>query len=182
MVLFNIKHILFILCVLTLIIVLYVLVFQNHIYLIVKLNDRIIFVDEVDGKLSIRYKFMHSSERTPWIEYWFIGPRGFYLSSICWTSGGAGHPSDAEDFSGNVEIIDNGSYYCAVNVERYLGSSVVVDLGHAYNSSITIRSKVIECRHGTHCIVELTVRKLNLLEYLLVKFGILHLILMAKHS
>ncbi len=178
--LFNTKYILFTPCVLTLIVILYVLIFQSHIYLIVKLNDRIIFADEVNVKLPIKYKFIHSSEHTPWIEYWFVSPRGFYLNSICWTSGGAGHPSNTEDFNGNVEIIDNGSYYCAVNVERYIGSSVVVDLGHAYNASITILDKVVECRHDTHCIVELSVRKLNLLEYFLVKLGVLHLILMTN--
>ncbi|MET1159635.1 MAG: DUF1850 domain-containing protein [Thermoprotei archaeon] len=131
----------------------------------------------IDGVITIEYKFMHSSERTPWIEYWVVNSNGFYVTRICWTSGGAGHPSNPEDFNGNTEVIDTGYYYCAVNVSRYLGTRVLLDLSHTYNASLAIGNRAIECTHNSYCMVELVVRKLNLLDYLLVKFSLLRLYL-----
>lgn len=161
--------------VLALIPISYAFLHQGLPYLIVKVDEKELIVEAIDKELTIKYRFIHSSERTPWIEYWTVNSNGFYVNSICWTSGGAGHPSNPEDFNGNVEIIDKGYYYCAVNISRYLGTKILLDLGHVYNASLIIDNRTIECTHNSYCMVELTVRKLNLLEYFLVKFSLLHL-------
>ena len=118
----------------------------------------------VDGKnATITYKFIHSSEKTPWIEIWTTNKTGFYVREICWRSGGAGHPSNPEDFNGNVRIIIQDGYYCAIGVDRFIGRRVIVDLGHAINASITIGNYTIEPpKDNTHYIVVLEISDYNI--------------------
>ncbi len=158
----------------TLVLIIVILVFLNEssYYLIVKVNGKEIFVKEIDKPIYIRYIFMHSSERTPWIEYWAIKLNGIYVKKICWTSGGAGHPSNIQDFNNYTIIIEYKNYYCALNVNRFLGKHVIIDLGHAYNASLIIENKTIRCQHGVHYIVELVVRKINVLESFLINLSL----------
>ena len=158
--------------ILLLILIIYISLNISSYYLIVKVNGKEILVEEIDGSISIKYVFMHSSERTPWIEYWIIKSNGIYVEKICWTSGGAGHPSNIQDFNNYTSIVEYRNYYCALNVSRFLGKHVVIDLGHAYNASLIIGNKVIKCQHGIHYIVELVVRKINVLESFLINLSL----------
>lgn len=111
-----------------------------------------------DKNITIIYEFIHSSEKTPWIEVWTANKTGFYVRKICWRSGGAGHPSNPEDFNSNVEITIENEYYCAIGVDRFIGREVIVDLGHAVNASITIGNyKIKPPKANVHYIVVLKV-------------------------
>lgn len=141
-------------------------------YLIIKVNDKVVLMEKIDGSIVIKYFFMHSSEKTPWIEYWIATSNGIYVEKLCWTSGGAGHPSNPQDFSNHTFIVEYEKFYCALGIKRYLGNYVLVDLGHAYNASLVIGKNIINCKHGSNYLVELSVRKINVLEDLLIKLSL----------
>ncbi len=128
--------------------------------IVVNINNETVI--SFPDNISIKYEFIHSSERTPWIEIWSVNETGFYVRKICWRSGGAGHPSNPEDFNSNVSITVEDDYYCALGVDRYIGRKVVIDLGHAINASIEIGNKVIKAsKENTHYMVVMEIHCKN---------------------
>ena len=157
---------------LILISVLIIFLNSSSYYLIVKINDKEVIIKKIDKSIDIKYSFMHSSEHTPWIEYWIVSTNGIYVNKICWSSGGAGHPSNIQDFNSHTIIIGYKNYYCAYNISRFLGDHVIIDIGHSYNASLIIEDQIIKCKHGEHYIIELLVRKINVLEGFLINLSL----------
>ncbi len=112
--------------------------------------------------LSVRYamlSFIHSSELTPWMEVWRLTPSGVEVVEVCVASGGAGQPALLKDFnSRNVALLFNGSMMCFSNVDRHLGSRVVLCGRTAINMRLAIDSKVLDVRE---CVV-LSIKRVRL--------------------
>ena len=153
--------------------------------IIVNINNESKILIE-DKNITITYKFIHSSEKTPWVEVWTVNRTGFYVIKICWRSGGAGHPSNTEDFNGNVKVVSENGYYCAIGVDRFIGRKVIVDLGHAINASITIGNYTVKPpKTNIHYIVVLEVMNQNMEDHPYTRshiYSSLHTILSQRNS
>ncbi len=106
------------------------------------------------------FRFIHSSERTPWIERWIVNASGIYVEEICFSSEGAGHPSSISDF-GRAKLVAVDGLYCFKDIGRYLGKVVVLGGRTAINMSLSIDGNTFAVRNLV--VVKVSYRLLALL-------------------